>query len=247
MYNPHEPAAPLDDHQWPTCAACQRDLWEAEYDRQACRPCQDKAASRLAELGPLFARIDSTAALMKGRRGAASGPTGTRTPPLPLNVTVLNLAAAGGVATRLQAIEDSWRQALGWTIAPRTDGRTVFAPWRAIPARDVPARITFLSNNLLWACSSYESIADDLEEIRRLHAECTAALSPDRRPGRVKVGYCPVRYDTGERCQQPLTATAASHRIHCGGCGARWDDMDAWRALRREQDAMYQEMATVAA
>lgn len=246
MYNP-DIAAALDDHQWPTCAACHRDLWESEYDRKACRPCEEKAAGRLAELGPLFARLDTTAALMKGRRGAASGPSGTRTPPLPLNVVVLNLAAAGGVATRLQAIEDSWRQALGWTIEPRTDGWTVFAAWRANPARDVPERIKFLGNNLLWACSSYESVGDDLEEIRRLHFEATAALSPDPRPGRVKIGFCPVRYDNGDRCQQPLTATAANHRIHCGGCGARWDDMDAWRALRREQDAMYREMATVAA
>lgn len=246
MHNLDTPAT-LDDYQWPTCAACTRDLWETEYDRRACRPCEDKAAGHLADLGPMFARLNTTAALMKGSRSASSGPTGTRTPPLPLNATVLNLAAAGGVATRLQAIEDSWRQALGWAIEPRSDSRIVFAPWRVDPARDVPARIKFLGNNLLWACSSYESVGDDLEEIRRLHAECTAALSGDRRPGRVKVGYCPARYDTGERCQQPLTATAANHRIRCGGCGARWDDMDAWRALRRDQEMMYREMATVAA
>jgi hypothetical protein len=246
MYNTAIPAT-LDDYQWPACAACQRDLWQAEYDRKACRPCEEKAVDRLAELGPLFKRLDTTAALMKGGRRVSSGPTGSRIPPLPLNVVVLNLAAAGGVATRLQAIEDSWRQALGWTIAPRTDGRTVFAPWRANPARDVPERIEFITNNLLWACSSYDSVGDDLEEIRRLHSETTAALSPDPQPGRVRVGHCPVRDDNGERCCQPLTATAANHRIHCGGCGARWDDMDAWRALRRDQDAMYAEMATVAA
>jgi hypothetical protein len=234
MYNP-DIAAALDDHQWPTCAACHRDLWESEYDRKACRPCEEKAAGRLAELGPLFARLDTTAALVKGRRGAASGPSGTRTPPLPVDVTVLNLAAVGGVATRLQAVEDSWRQALGWSLG--SDVRPL--------AKAVGAHLGFISNNLLWACSSYESVGDDLEEIRRLHSEATAALSPDPRPGRVKIGYCPVRCDNGERCRQPLTATAANHRIHCGGCGARWDDMDAWRELRREQDAMYREMATL--
>jgi hypothetical protein len=242
----HNTPAPDAEPTWPQCVSCHRDLWETEYDRMACRPCEDKAAGRLAELGPLFIRVNSTAALIRGSH-RTSGPSGSRTPPLPVSLAVLDLAAAGGVATRLQAIEDSWRQALGWTIAPRSDGQRLFAKWRADPARDVPERIKFVANNLLWACSSYPEVADDLEEIRRLHAACTAALSPDPRPGRVKIGHCPAVYDTGERCGQPLTATAANHRIRCGACGCSWDDMDAWRELRRAQEQMYAEMAGVAA
>lgn len=242
----YDPATTLDDATWPRCTSCQRDLWETEYERTACRPCEDRTTVRLTELGPLFTRLNATAALLK-RGSRTTGPAGSRTPPLPLNVTVLNLVAAGGVATRLQAIEDSWRQALGWTISPRTDGQTVFASWRADPARDVPQRLRFVANNLLWACSSYPEVADDLEEIRRLHAEATAALSPDPRPGRVKIGHCPARYDNGQHCAHPLTATAANHRIRCAACGARWDDMDAWRALRVAQEQMYAELAGAAA
>lgn len=237
----------VDDYEWPRCTSCAHELWETEVGRLVCRPCEDRAAVRLRELGPMFVRLDSTAALTKsgGRSGAAT--SGSRVPPLPVSLAVLDLAAAGGVATRLQAIEDSWRQALGWTIAPRTDGLRLFASWRTDSGREVPDRLRFLGNNLLWACGSYAEVAQDLEEIRRLHSEATAALSAERRPGRVKIGHCPVVYDDSTRCAQPLTATAANSRIHCAGCGARWDDMDAWRELRRAQEEMYAELAGVAA
>jgi DNA-directed RNA polymerase subunit RPC12/RpoP len=233
----NDPATVATEYVWPKCVACRRDLWENEYERQACRPCEDRAAGQLAEIGPLFARLDTTAALVRGSRRTSAAPSGSRTPPLPVSLAVLNLAAVGGVATRLLAIEDSWRQALGWSLAPEVRPLT----------RVVGEGLKFLRNNLLWACSSYESVADDLEEIRRLHAEATAALSPDPRPGRVKIGSCPVVCEDGLPCRTPLTVTTANSRIRCGGCGSRWDDLDAWRQLRQAQEALLREEAGVAA
>lgn len=223
----NDPAA--DSYQWPACSACGHELWVNEAGRQACRPCEDKTTKRLAELSGLFAQLNTTAALMRGARKAGAGTSRSRVPPIPPRLEVLSLVAAGGVATRLRDIEDSWRAALGWTIAP----------WRGAPGQAVPEHIKFLTNNAPWACDVYESIGQDIEEIRRLHAECVAALTSEHGPGRVNVGRCPVfDGDTGERCAAQLTATAGNPRIHCRACGTEWPDMAAWQILRRAQEAV---------
>ncbi|WP_030757273.1 hypothetical protein [Streptomyces sp. NRRL F-5135] len=222
----HDPNLPADDYTWPTCAACGRELWNVELGRHACRPCEEKTAQRIAELPSLFQQLDTTAALMRGARRPDAGTSSSKTPPIPPRLDVLALVGPGGVATRLAAVEDAWRQALGWTVAP----------WRGSPAQAVPQLVEFLGNNLLWACSSYESVADDIEEIRRLHAECAALARDERRPGRVQIGNCPVRGDDGEPCWTPLTASGASHRVRCGGCGTRWETLGEWRELRAAQE-----------
>lgn len=214
-----------DEYAWPTCTACGRDLWETEAGRQSCRPCELRTAEHLAELPDLFRQINSTAALMRGARRDGVPTSGSRVPPIPPRLEVLSLATAGGVATRLRDIEDAWRKALGWTVAP----------WRGNPGEAVPEHVRFLANNLPWACDSYESVCQDVEEIRRLHAECKQALSRDRKPGRVRVGLCPTVVD-GLCCGAQLTASAATSRIRCGQCGSQWDDMFGWRELRRAQE-----------
>lgn len=237
MHNPRISAAPLDDYQWPTCAACARDLWADETHRLVCRPCEDRASTRLGELPGLFARLDTTSALVRGARRTSSTPTGGQVAPLPLKLAVLDLAAVGGVASRLQAIEDSWRAALGRRVAA----------WAGAPRQAVPVHVEFLRINLQWACENYGEVGQDLEDIRRLHGEATAALSGEVRPGRVKVGRCPVLLDDRRPCDEQLTASAATHRIRCPHCGTRWNDMNAWQELRRAQEARLRANAGVAA
>ncbi|MET7795666.1 hypothetical protein [Streptomyces decoyicus] len=219
---------PAQEYDWPACAGCDRPLWETELGRHACRPCEDKTLRRLRELPGLFAQLNTTASLMRGARKVGAATSGSRVPPIPPRLEVLSLVAAGGVAVRLRDIEDAWRAALGWTVAP----------WRGSPAQAVPEHTKFLINNLPWAVDDYESIGQDIEDLRRLHAECTAALTGERRPGRVNIGLCPVTDgETGDRCNTQLTASAASPRIQCGNCETEWPDMAAWRDLRRQQEA----------
>jgi hypothetical protein len=235
----HDNPTDLGDYDWPTCVTpnCGRQLWVAEAGRYACRPCEDVTSQRIAELPGLFRQLDSTAMLMRGaRRAGGTGSSGSKTPPIPPRLEVLALVGPGGVAARLQAIEDAWRAALGWTIAP----------WRGTAAEAMPHLVEFLGNNLLWACSSYEEVGQDIDDLRRLHAECKTIVDGDRKPGRVKIGLCPVRVDEGH-CATPLTATASSHRVRCGGCGARWDTLGEWRELRAAQDAVTAEATGVAA
>src|SRR5207249_2453742 len=113
-------------------------------------------------------------------------------------------------------------------------------------ARAVPGHVEFLAINLRRACEQYESIGQDIDTLRRLHAECTALATNEPRPGRVQTGTCPARLDNGP-CGTPLTASTASHRIHCTGCGTRWDGMGEWRNLRAAQEAIALEPVGAAA
>ncbi|MEV8477909.1 hypothetical protein [Streptomyces sp. NPDC051173] len=219
------------EYDWPTCCACGRDLWHTELGRHVCRICEDKTAARLTELPALFTQLNTIAALTRGARPPEAATSGSRVPPIPPRLDVLSLTAAGGAATRLRDIEDAWR-----TELRRTAPSWTVAPWRGCPAEAVPEHVRFLVNNLPWAAGCYESIGQDVEDVRHLHAECTAALSDDRRPGRVGVGLCPVVLDDG-LCAAPLLASAVSHRIRCGNCGTEWADMAAWCVLRRQQEA----------
>lgn len=231
----HDHPTPDLDYTWPVCGACGRDLWTDELDRQACRPCADRALAHIAELPALYRQLDTTAALMRGARQPGAG-GGSRTPPIPPRLEVLALVGPGGVAARLSAIEDSWRSALGWTVAP----------WRGSPAQAVPHLAKFLGDNLLWACGSYEEVGQDIDDLRRLHSECTALVLDERRPGRVQIGNCPALVDETP-CWQPLTASAGSHRIRCTACGARWETLGEWRELRAAQERVLADAAGVAA
>ncbi|MFE2563060.1 hypothetical protein [Streptomyces mirabilis] len=237
---PDDPA--LSEYNWPTCAAGpeagprSHQLWTDELGRLVCRPCEDRTAARLAELPALFRQLNTTAALMRGARRPGGGSSGSKTPPIPPRLEVLALVGPGGIAARLRDIEDSWRKALGWTVAP----------WRGSPAQAVPQHVTFLANNLPWACDAYESVGQDIDDLRRLHAECTAIVNDERKPGRVQIGACPVRREDGP-CAAPLTARADSHRVHCGACGSRWETLGEWRELRAAQERVLAEAAGVAA
>lgn len=215
----------------PPCVSCGRALWVAEANRFACRPCEDRATQWIAELPGLFRQLDTTAMLMKGS-SRISGPSGSKTPPIPPRIDVLNLVGPGGIAARLRDIEDAWRAVLGWTVAP----------WRGSPAEAIPQHASFLANNLLWACGSYEPVGQDIDDLRRLHGECAALAAGEKRPGRVQIGACPVRSDDGP-CGTALTASTGSHRVHCAGCGTRWDGLGEWRELRAAQEAVLAEAA----
>lgn len=215
---------------WPGCTACGRALWQDETDRYACRVCEDRAGDNLRAIAVAFPALNSTAALTPTVRrdaGTPGGSGGRSASPAPVRLDVLSLTAGGGVAARLQAVEDAWRPLLGRRIAT----------WAGSPAQAVPVHVTFLRMNLQWACRTYEDVALDLAEFRRLRVELAAALSPDPRPRRVSIGRCPVVLDDGSACGAPLTVTVGSFRAACRRCGSRWDDPAAWQALCQAQEA----------
>lgn len=228
----------LEGYEWPVCTApgCGRELWTAEVGRWVCRPDEDKTLARIAELPALFRQLDTTAALMRGARRIGGGGSGTKSPPIPPRLEVLALVGPGGIAARLSAVEDSWRQALGWTIAP----------WRGSPAQAVPHLVRFLADNLLWACGGYESVGDDIDELRKLHSECTAIVNDKPRYGNVKIGLCPVVIED-RYCAEQLHASARSFKTACPTCRSRWEGEEEWRQLRAAQEAVTEEQRQVGA
>lgn len=227
---------PVEDYEWPACTACGKALWvdEAHAGRQACRPCEARTAQRLAELPALFTQLNTTAALMCGARRPETATTGSRVPPIPPRLEVLALTGPGGVAARLVAIEDAWRAALGRRIGI----------WAGSPAQAVPVHVSFLVINLQWACEQYESVGQDIDDIRRLYGEITAALSSDPKPGRVKIGLCPTRIESAW-CATQLTASARSFKTECLSCGTAWEGEDEWRKLVEAQQQALAEAAGV--
>lgn len=217
-------------YDWPSCGPCRRDLRRDELGRYACRACETRAGEDLRAIADLFPQLNVSSALAPVVRRSANGgsaPGRGVAAPVPLRLDVLALTAAGGVATRLQALEDAWRGALGRHIAT----------WAGSPAQAVPVHVDFLRINLQWAAEQYDGVAEDFVEMRRLRAEMVAALSATARPARIGIGPCPTRLEDGSLCGAPLATTAASHRVRCSACGARWEDVAAWLELRRAQTA----------
>lgn len=206
------------------CTSCGRLLYDTELDRWACRVCEDTARTQLATMTELYQQLG--AALAPG--AAASQNTGhvtgaTRTPPLPVNVTALDLRGPGGIVTLLLDIEDSWRRTLGWTTAT----------FRGSAEQALPVVVGFLANNVGWACGMYEEVATDLRTIRQLHQRATAVVTGQREQ-RVPVGCCPtVNPSTGDVCRERLKVSPWGLQIRCNTCGTTWH-RDEWLRLGAE-------------
>lgn len=232
----------LDSYEWPTCAAGpatgthSHHLWDNELDRLVCWPCEERTAQRLAELPTLFQQLNTTAMLMKGARGSSGPTSGTRTAPIPPRLDVLNLIGPGGLATQLRDIEDAWRKAFGRRIAP----------WAGSPAQAVPVHAGFLAINLRRACETYQSIGQDINDLRRLHSQCKALIEHKPRTGQVKIGLCPALLE-GRRCAQQLYANTRSFKTACETCGTSWEGEHEWRELRAAQQQANTELACAAA
>jgi len=233
----HDHPAPAEfDYAWPACSACGKDLWTAELGRFACWPCENKTAARIAELPGMFQKLDTTAALMRGSRSSGGLASGSKTPPIPPRLEVLALVGPGGIAARLSAIEDSWRKAFNRRVAT----------WAGSPREAVPAHAHFLAINLRRACEEYESVGQDIDDLRRLHGECKALVEQKPRAGQVKIGLCPAIVE-GRRCFEQLYASTRSFKTACPKCGAAWEGEEEWRDLREVQQRALTEAAGLAA
>jgi phytoene dehydrogenase-like protein len=213
--------SPHADDQEPEyrCAHCARLLYNDELARQVCRVCEDRAGEQLKALGTLYGQLASV--LAPGAAPSGGRITSSKTAPLPVALQPLSLRGPGGIVGELQVIEDAWRTALGWTIAP----------WRGSIAETLPHVIKFLTNNVGWACDSYEEVSDDLRVISRLHGQATTAITGER-DVRVPLGVCPIVVDdtSGELCGAKIRMSPWAPIIRCGTCGTTWGKED-WLRL----------------
>jgi hypothetical protein len=152
----------------------------------------------------MFKRLDTTAALMKGRGAPAIG-GGTREAPAPLRIAILNQTGPGGVVTLLQDIEDGWRKGLGWSMGAKRHHS------------DIGGAGAFLLNNLPWACEKYPEIAADLTTIASIHGTLTSLETGERGP-RKFAAYCNT-----DDCDGQLRITLWTPRATCPTCGTNYD------------------------
>jgi hypothetical protein len=212
----YEPAEDTDIR----CTSCSRYLYDTELDRWACRVCEDTARTQLADMVQLYKQLG--AKLLPGSAGnngnRVSG--GTKTPPLPVALGPLTLRGPGGMTALLSAVEDSWRRTLGWTVAT----------FRGTTEQTLGEVVGMLANNVGWACSMYDEVAEDLKTIRQIHTNATAIVNGTT-DTRVPVGCCPaVDLTTGQACATPLKVSPWALQIRCGGCGTSWQ-RDEWLRL----------------
>lgn len=213
MTHPHD-----DQHPANRCTHCPRLLHATEHGRHACRICEDRARTQLGAMPGLYDQLGDR--LTPGSTTTNSSPVSgaTRTAPLPVALQPLNLRGPGGIVTELQGIEDAWRQALGWTVAP----------FRGNLRQTLDHVVPFLSNNLTWACDRYEDVAADLDTIGRLHGQAAGTVSGNR-PRLIRV-VCRALYDDGYECGAELRIDINRYAANCQSCGTTWG-REEWVAL----------------
>lgn len=192
------------------CAGCRRLLFVAELDRHVCFLCEDRASKHLAALPDLYADLGTHALQPSAGIRTVRISGGSKTPPLPVALHPLTLRGPGGIATKLQAVEDDWRRAAGRTMA-------TFA---GTMEQTVATTVTFLRINLQWACSSYEDVADDLDTISGLYWQAVNVLS-GKQPHRIPV-RCRLLYDDGKECGAEMLVDINRTSAKCETCGTRW-------------------------
>lgn len=143
--------------------------------------------------------------------------------PLPVRLDVLDLRARGGIE-RLTEWERDWRELLGWTRLP----------FRGSVEQTVEGTVTFLRNNLLWACEEHPGIRDFDREVGQIISEIRSIADPPERS--VRVGYCPTRLDDGEPCGAVLRYLPGAATIRCAWCRSEHGPSD-WVALATAQGA----------
>ncbi|OLZ72540.1 hypothetical protein AVW11_03880 [Streptomyces amritsarensis] len=188
------------------CVNCRRALWgdERAAGCRACRRCEEDAARDLRELPGLFRGADQTNALIKGGR-TETGARQPSTSSAPVNLFVLSLTAVGGAVTTLQAIEDSWRRALGWSMG--------LTRHRA----DIDGATSFLINNLRWACENYDEVAHDLRTIARTHAALSNIQTGQRAPRLYSLSCSTID------CAGRMRVTLFDPRATCPDCGQLYE------------------------
>jgi hypothetical protein len=226
---------PVTAPAFPVCQCCPRRLHgiEVRHGRTVCRLCEKRIAEALTEVLALWRDLHDV--LVPGTRAAdsggdaphAPGPTGSRPP---ADLAVLSLLG-GGVSQRLLAEEDAWRREL------RKARHYPLTPFRGDQTQTVTGCVTWLRNNLLWACHSYPDVDDLSRALGRLLGEMRGVVTGDRRHRETLDAPCPMtaRGHTEDdpaapQCGGTLTFDPRKVAISCDTCRRAYKTAD-WHRL----------------
>jgi hypothetical protein len=207
----------------PICSSCGRSLRVDEFQRVACRICQDRADRALQQLPGsrgLYALLAT--ALAPGAGRGEGRVTGSRSAPLPLRLEPLSLAARGGVVTILQTWQIDWHDRLNWPH-PR---------WQGGLQQQLDHAVRALRGNLEWAASEHPAFSEFTHEVTALVRQCERQVTGERAERPISV-TCP--------CNSTLRITVSTPGIRCHSCGTqhtRSEVLDLPLAQRGTQQAV---------
>ncbi len=191
------------------CTVCRRDLFDDEWDRYCCRPCQQHIDADLASLpGPplwqngrlvsgLFAALPQE--LEPGARSAGPRVSGSKTAPIPARIGPLNDSANGGLVNDLEEWVKDWA-ARGY--ATRCDA--------VRPQYRLDQAVATLRFHLDTAVRQHEAINIFAEEVREIRGTCEGMII-GARPPKPLTAAC--------HCGTIIRFNLNTHIRHCKGCG----------------------------
>lgn len=198
------------------CVLCGRELGEGRA--MVCQPCRPHLRQTLTDIHRLWTRLPEA---LQPPRGGGQKVSGSRTPPVPINLDSVDLAGLARPGSRTPYV----RGILGLDedqtghLAAATTLHRIAQEWRLhrnrseqAPPADVPELIDWLDVRLGDACDTYPDIADNVTEFKDLKAALRATVG-DFPPRPQRCDGIPCR-----KCD--LRALYRTEPwITCGNCG----------------------------
>lgn len=196
------------------CTVCRQDLFDDEWDRYCCRPCQQHIDDDLASLAgpPLWQdtkrgrRLASglfTALLGELEPGSSGGGTrvsGSKTAPIPARMEPLSQSAHGGLVNDLEEWVRDWEH------------RGYATRCQAVrPQYRMDQAVATLRFNLDTAVRKHEAINSFAEELQMIRGTCEALII-GAVPPRPLSAVCPCGTRIKFHFDSPIR--------HCKGCGS---------------------------
>lgn len=175
------------------------------YERaQVCEGCRSRLRVLLAELVEYYALVELEKGSAKGDRIS-----GSRTPPLPLVATALDLTMPPHLATVHDMLHDQTGDVSAPTMLESWARDWQTYQWALLPEATVASLVAWLIERLTWACDFHPAIDDFAAELRRT----VSALRPHGPRAELKKGV-PCR-----ECERvTLFRWPGSDFIECGSC-----------------------------
>lgn len=209
------------------CIVCRNDLFDDEWDRYCCRPCQRHIDDNLAALaGPplwqkgrlvsgLFAALPDE--LEPGARGTGPRVSGSKNAPIPARLGPLNDSTNGGLVNDLEEWVNDW-QTRGY--ATRCSG--------VRPQYRMDQAVATLRFNLDTAVRRHEAINSFAEEIREIRGTCEGMIV-GARPPKPLTALC--------HCGTRIKFNLNTHIRYCKGCGTDYGHSALIRMAKETQVA----------
>lgn len=203
------------------CIVCQR-AGRIPNRPPVCDGDRQALGSMLREIPDLFTRLDPSPA-----KGGGEKVSGSRVPPVPLNVDVADLTNHIHRATLTPLPSLHPEDQVGYLAVATEldfwvqDWRLALYPDHSLPLPTVAVLAGWLANRLEDACDHHPAIDEFAAKVKAIHRALIRQVSEHKRTGE-RVGRCPVILRDDTRCNTPLYVDPYVSQIGCNRCRTTW-------------------------